>query len=442
MEELFKEQKNLIKKVIKFNSSSLKKGIDPSLNPLSYMTTWTVTPGYFKLLDLQDIKNFKLFFILKDIFSISKLHNFKAKGFFDIQKDLKIKNLIISYCTKKNFDKEGNFYDSYFNISSKNKKYVWFLISLDNKYPKKIKENIIIFKKDSNKQYDLIFFLKSLFAAKKNLHLLSNSYIFNKIINSEFKKHFSNKIIKNVIINYEAIPFQHGLIQTLKKINNKTNIICYLHCAGWPLQTELIYKEKKIDKMIVSGIDQKEKLIKYLNWPKKKIEHIPSLRFEKKKKNLFNGIVFIPFEIFQRNKILENFDNFIGNLKKKSFNKLKCKIHPLNESSSKHRELAIKIDKIIKKNSDKFNNFCKKKSSIIFGSATGVCVQSIEEGITIYHFPNNDVLDVFSEKIWPNIKVKKLSDKVYEYSLKKKNKSFLVNNEKNKFDRYLLPLLK
>jgi hypothetical protein len=31
---------------------------------------------------------------------------------------------------------------------------------------------------------------------------------------------------------------------------------------------------------------------------------------------------------------------------------------------------------------------------------------------------------------------------VYEYSLKKKNKSFLVNNEKNKFDRYLLPLLK
>ena len=318
MEELFKEQKNLIKKVIKFNSSSLKKGIDPSLNPLSYMTTWTVTPGYFKLLDLQDIKNFKLFFILKDIFSISKLHNFKAKGFFDIQKDLKIKNLIISYCTKKNFDKEGNFYDSYFNISSKNKKYVWFLISLDNKYPKKIKENIIIFKKDSNKQYDLIFFLKSLFAAKKNLHLLSNSYIFNKIINSEFKKHFSNKIIKNVIINYEAIPFQHGLIQTLKKINNKTNIICYLHCAGWPLQTELIYKEKKIDKMIVSGIDQKEKLIKYLNWPKKKIEHIPSLRFEKKKKNLFNGIVFIPFEIFQKNKILENFDNFIGNLKKKA----------------------------------------------------------------------------------------------------------------------------
>ena len=163
MEELFKEQKNLIKKVIKFNSSSLKKGIDPSLNPLSYMTTWTVTPGYFKLLDLQDIKNFKLFFILKDIFSISKLHNLKAKGFFDIQKDLKIKNLIISYCTKKNFDKEGNFYDSYFNISSKNKKYVWFLISLDNKYPKKIKENIIIFKKDSNKQYDLIFFFKESF---------------------------------------------------------------------------------------------------------------------------------------------------------------------------------------------------------------------------------------------------------------------------------------
>ena len=39
-------------------------------------------------------------------------------------------------------DKKGNFNDSYFGFSSKNKNFFWFLISLDNYVPKKIKHNI------------------------------------------------------------------------------------------------------------------------------------------------------------------------------------------------------------------------------------------------------------------------------------------------------------
>ena len=442
MQELFKKQINLITKAKKYNYNCVEKKIDPSLSPLCFMTSWTVTPGYYKLLDLLNINNFKLFFFFKDIFSISTLHNLRALGELDSSQNIKIENLVISYCSQKNFDKEGNFSDDYFGISSKNRKYVWFLISLDHKYPKKIKKNIIIFKKENKKKYYLIFLIKKLLNNNKNLHSLSNFNIFSEIINKEFLRFFSNKIIKNVIINYEAIPFQHGLIQSIKNINKETNIACYLHCAGWPLQTELIYKEKKIDKMIVSSVDQKKKLIKYLSWPKKKIKSIPSLRFNKKKNYLFSGVVFIPFEILKKKTILKNFSNFINSLELKSLNKLTCKIHPLNQDSLKHKDLAVKINTIIKNNPNKFSNSSKKKSSILFGSATGVCIQALEEGVTIYHFPNNEVLDVFSEKIWPNIKVKKIAHKVYEYSLKQKNKNFLINNKKNKFDKYFLPLLK
>jgi hypothetical protein len=442
MKELFKRQKKLISNVKKYNSTCSKKNIDPSLSSLCFMTTWAITPGYFKLLDLLGKSNFNFFFYLKDILSISRYHNLKLSGTFNNSKNNKIENLIISYCSIKDFDKEGNYYDSYFEISSEKKNYTWFLISLDNKSPKKIKNNITILKKNNAEKYGFFFLLKKLVLTKKNLHCLSNSSIFTQLVKKEFVKAFSNKLIKNVIVNYEGTPFQHGIIKAVKEINKKTNIICYLHCAGWPLQTELVYKEKKIDNLIVSGLDQKMKLIKYLGWPKKKILLIPSLRFCKKKSYLFGGFVFIPFEIYDEKKMLKNFEFFILNLKLKSLNKLKPRIHPLNKESYKHKFFASKIEEIIKKNSNKFNTSVKKQSSFIFGSATGVCVQALEEGVTVYHLPNNEILDVFSEEIWPNINVKKQIDKIYKYSIKEKNKTFWVNNEKNKYNKYILPLLK
>jgi len=62
--------------------------------------------------------------------------------------------------------------------------------------------------------------------------------------------------------------------------------------------------------------------------------------------------------------------------------------------------------------------------------------------VTVYHLPNSEILDVFSEEIWPNINVKKQINKIYEYSIKEKNKTFWVNNEKNKYNKYISPLLK
>ena len=40
------------------------------------------------------------------------------------------------------------------------------------------------------------------------------------------------------------------------KMNKRIKIFCYLHCAGWPFQSDLIYRNKKIDLLFVSGVDQ------------------------------------------------------------------------------------------------------------------------------------------------------------------------------------------
>ena len=48
MDKIFLNQIKILKKVKNYNKL-LSKDIDPSLSPLTYMTAWAETPGYYKL---------------------------------------------------------------------------------------------------------------------------------------------------------------------------------------------------------------------------------------------------------------------------------------------------------------------------------------------------------------------------------------------------------
>ena len=64
------------------------------------------------------------------------------------------------------------------------------------------------------------------------------------------------------------------------------------------------------------------------------------------------------------------------------------------------------LSKYVKKKTNQKSNL-----SLFFGSATGVCIQALEEGTNIIHFPNNEKIDVFSNKFWPSLKIKRIGDK-------------------------------
>ena len=446
MKHHFKEQIKLVSLVERYFINCKKAGIDISLSPKCFMTTWALTPGYFTLKFLTNSWNFSFFkFFMKDLFSSSYHHDLFCHKYI---KEKKIDNLIISYCRKNNFQKDGSYFDDYFKTSSKNTNSFWFLISLDNFEPLKLKSNIIIIKKKKSGSFDIFYLLKNLsgnilrnfFSPRKIVHECSNMYIYMEEIRKIFYQLFNKTKIKNLILNYEGIPFQHGIIKKAKKINNKTKVLCYLHCAGWPLQLDLMYKLDLIDRLVVSGNDQKNVLNKFLNWPIKKISVIPSLRFQKTSIKDYGGFIFVPYEITNFEKYLNYFDNFLNSMPDNSINHFKLRIHPLNKNSIRHKQFAIELKKKIQTQKKKFLKKLKKNCSIIFGSATGITIQTLEYGVKIYHIPDNENIDVFSDKIWPNIKVKKNITGVYEYSLKKKGEMFKEIASKNNFKRHLLPL--
>tara|TARA_Y100000389_G_C17467238_1_gene526768 strand:+ start:517 stop:1878 length:1362 start_codon:yes stop_codon:yes gene_type:complete len=434
----------------KYLSSEKNNNIDISISPLCFFTIWAETPGYYKTLNLSKLdQKIKFLYFFKNLISISK--NYSLKIHYENKKLSKQDiNIIFSYSTKKDFDRYGNFKDKFFGYDTKDSNYYWILIALDNYVPKKIKENTAIIANEKNFfKYNFFYLIKEfisvLIIQKLNFnritHFCWEESNYSSKVSSLCKILFKKLKIKNFIINYEGVPFQNKLINDVKKNYSNVKTYGYLHCAPWPLQLDLIYKNQLLDNLVVSGAQQKKVLQKFLGWKKKKISVIPSLRFNKLKKKEFNGYLFVPFKLDKEKDYLKRLEEFLNKLKNQNFNKISVRIHPLNQKSKKHIKFKHLCNQILSKHVKKK---AKQKSnySLFFGSATGVCIQALEEGTNIIHFPNNEQIDVFSNKFWPSLKIKRIGDKIFEYKIKKKHQLFFVKNENKKFKKYFLPLLK
>ena len=444
MQKISSFQNFFITNCFNYLKNCKRKNINISASPLCFFTIWAQSPG--KLIVNKFLGKscfYDLIYIFKNIASISYNHDLKI---YPKKKEYNSKKnkVIISYSSKNNFDKYGNFFDYYFNIGNKKKEdCIFFLISLDGYIPKNLKEDIFIVKKKNKASISYIYFIKKIynliiknnFSLSKIKHYCWFEYDFANEVRRIFHESFEIKKIKKVLINYENIPWQNLIINQIKK-NDKVETLGYLHCAPWPVQSDLIFRNVSLDKLYVSSYYQKNILYKYLGWNKKKISVIPSLRFMKSNKSNLNGYIFPPYNLNKKNNFLQKFEFYLNNLSNKSLNTMKVRIHPLNKESSIHLKFKNDINNLLKKYKNKFKAK-NKKISIFFGSATGVCVQAMEEGTKIIHFPKDYLLDVFSNKIWSNIITQKIFKDIYEYKLKNFQRTFFTNKEKNKFSKHV-----
>ena len=157
---------------------------------------------------------------------------------------------------------------------------------------------------------------------------------------------------------------------------------------------------------------------------------IPSFRFKNEKKYFFQNRIFLPFELDDKITFLKNLEilvklNMIRNIKD-----FEIKIHPLGLKLKEHIEFARNIRQMIKKN--KISNNLKDKNNSIFIGQTTAIIVALESNFKCYHVCSNPIFDSYSPKLWTSLTVKKLSNNLFLYELKKKN-SFIkkgYNNEK------------
>jgi predicted transcriptional regulator len=94
-----------------------------------------------------------------------------------------------------------------------------------------------------------------------------------------------------------------------------------------------------------------------------------------------------------------------------------------------------KIQSIINSKKILITNKTCKKFSIFIGSTSAV-IEALVRGVNVMHITQNPIFDVYTKKLWPNIKVEKISHYTYKYSTNKKNNFIKFGNKNETFATY------
>tara|TARA_B100001093_G_scaffold330325_1_gene315350 strand:+ start:7046 stop:8380 length:1335 start_codon:yes stop_codon:yes gene_type:complete len=433
---------NLAKNYLK----NLKKNkIDTSISSLSWLLNIPCTLSYMvvknnflkkKLIFKDYLLSFKFFL------NVAYLHNYQILNNFEDKTNLKKK--IITWGSLGDFKKNGSFQDRAFSINSKKYKNILWIVIYDGKnIPKKINDNILIFgKKDNNYKYNIFYLIKVLFNSIIESNFSINFFLHTMAFNTVYASKFFNEINSRInlkrfnctIMAYEAQPFQNNFFKKIKKINSKIETIGYLHSAQ-PLPLYYLKRDGSPDKLLTHSSDQAYHLKKYLSWSSKSISLIKSLRYKNREFRKFSNTIILPYVISNQNILINQYKNFLEGSNPKSLNNFKIRPHPFAFNIKKSKKFVRDIEQINEKFKSKFSKN-KKNLTIVFGGSSAVLL-ALESGLSVIHFCEDAFLESYTNKLWPSIKIKQISDNMFIYSLIKSNKCINFSKNSKKFNHLL-----
>ena len=229
---------------------------------------------------------------------------------------------------------------------------------------------------------------------------------------------------------YEAQPFQNKIFSEIRIKQRKTKSIGYLHSLT-PLTTELIHRDGSPDILLVHGESQINILKSRLDWPQSKLVLIDSLRFKLNKNISLSKKIFLPFSLHDSNVFIKEFEKLMQISSVNSFPHFEIKIHPGTLNMEKNLNLKHKLENVIEKYNDRFSSEAPDKSISIFFGVTTAILEALEKDVQVIHICSDPLFQSYSEIIWPNLKVKKITDFAFNYNLISKGKIISIKDNSN-----------
>ena len=440
--DLFDKQIKIIEYVKKYLKKIDNENIITPLSGFCYFPIWSETPGHAKIKFWLNGWLFSLkflFILLKNILAIASNSKYFVYSNHDSTK--KYNTLILSWAFKENFQTDGSFIDKYFNENSKNLlNSHWILISMDDYAPLNLDKNITLIKKKKTFfKYNFFYLAKifvllvieSRFSLKKVLHYFSYHSYFAKQISLIVKKILKKNNYKTILMPYEAQPFHQFVISEAKSIDKKIRTIGYFHSTLPAIPCDFVYRSGAPDLLLIHGESLAEVFQSKLNWPKNKLLLIESLRFRSDENRSLSKKIYLPYILDNKRVLIKEFEKLLINSSKKNFPKLEIKIHQANLNSKKHLVFKNELEEIMEVYKDNFsNNPSEENISIFFGVTTSI-FEALESGTKVIHICSDPLLQSFDEKMWPNLKTKKLNNFTFSYNLVFKGKYINFGSKKN-----------
>lgn len=435
------------KKILYFIKHYLKKNIkkiNTANSAICYFHNYGNLPSssYLKLKFYGIIYLYEyLFNFIKNIISITRTDIYKIEKISKLKKNFNF--LCISHVTKNDFLKNGSYKDKYLNINSENyKEILFFLISIDGYIPKNTQENLVLLKVENKKtsllkfiKYFINFIVREKFSLTAIFHECNFLSEFSKKICLEIIKIIKKNDIKKIFCLYEAQPYQNNLFKELREKKYKIFTTGYYHTGLLPFHTSLFHRAGAPDKILISGEYQKRYLIKYLNWPKNKVQSILSFRYTNKSFSNLVGSILLPYQISRSKLIISGLKKILENSNNHSIYPLKIRNHPDMTKSNSHIKLIKEIKLILKKYKKKFNIKAEKKT-ICIGSTTSISLL-LDQGQEVTHISEDPIFDTFNNEMWDILKVSEISNNIFIYKLIDGKNIMNISNKINKIQNYL-----
>ena len=429
-------QKKILKNIRAYLQKVRKRRIDTARSILCYFACWEETLGFIYIRK-QKNSFFKIIKIyLKSLYGIGKQSKYEI---FNLNKKKNFSNIFITWGYKNSFNKKGEFFDLYSNISSEKKKNtLWFVIYMDTVLPKKIGENVVLLfnkKTKFNFLYFIKIILKDLVNNKFNIYYFlhySNSYAnFGNICLEKIKVILKKNKIKRIIMPFEGQVFQKMICKFIRENHKETFTQGFIHDFE-PFYPSHSYDTCSPDSLMVSNGREKF-FFKSLKWPKNKIISSSSPRYKNKDINdsLLNNICF-PSGIYDEVEIINNVKRLIDLRKILNIDlkKLRVRVHPKSYGKLKQESLKRKINKIILDNladQKKINRILEKKTVIVVGISSLV-ILALQKGYRVIQLCIDPDIQKFNKDIWTEIDCKIHSKNIIEY---KKEKNIFKFYRKN-----------
>lgn len=389
-------------------------------NPNGYLNGWAIgTIGYLKLQCLYEgaLTNKKYFiYYIKNLISLGYQQDLYVESNYE---NAQYKNIVISWSSKQDFLEDGSFQCRYFNYNStKIKDVLWVLISLDNFVPLLKDKNIIIFRKKQVGRFSMYTFVKNLFFCINNCIPWAAEHVFSKKLIEVFTNKICVDTIEKILCPYEAQPWQHMLFEALKKKNKNISIIGDLHSCLPPFPSDFLKRYGAPNKVLVHGFGQKDIMVNILGWSTTDIEVVPSRIFVKNNHMHLVNKILLPYSFGDLDFILKTLEFFFRRYKN-ILPLLELRNHPVQLNSQHHKKLMKNIAELKDKIFYDVNNVISDKIAVVIG-ASSVIIECLTHGIKVFQIVENPMFEIYSPKIWENLKINYISQNIVEYELSEK----------------------
>ena len=107
------------------------------------------------------------------------------------------------------------------------------------------------------------------------------------------------------------------------------------------------------------------------------------------------------------------------------------------KKSKSHLKLIKRLSLVILKNKKIFSPKINKSITFVFGG-TSIVLEALERKYSFIHICGEPIFERYSNVLWPNIKVNKINNNTYKYSLKKSETCIKFSNSKDLFEKNCL----